>query len=164
MSTYRWGSHRGQGLVEYALIFALVAVAVIVLLAATGQKVGEVLCDVVIRTGAKIPPNIAMCAAPRITIHGLAGGQTVSGSITVEAIIQDDKLDTTGDITYVDFYIDEVRITHQLTAPYCLEGNDTNCTPHSTSALSSGPHILRIVAEDADHNVGETKVPFTAQH
>ncbi len=165
MATYRRGSQRGQGLAEYALIFALVAIAVIVLLAVTGQKVGEALCDVVIKIGAKVPPNIAMCAAPRVTISGLAGGQIVNGSMSVEALIQDDKIDQPNDIQYVDFYIDTTRITHQQYYHYCLHGGGSDgCLAYATDPLSNGQHTLRVVAEDIDHNIGQTTLTFSVAH
>ncbi|HEY7349878.1 MAG TPA: hypothetical protein VH599_16290 [Ktedonobacterales bacterium] len=38
----RWGSERGQGLVEYSLIIALVAIVVIAILVLMGPQIGQI--------------------------------------------------------------------------------------------------------------------------
>ncbi len=164
MFSYRRDSVRGQGLVEYALILAFVAIAVIVVLGTAGQKVGEVLCDVVIKVGGGNPGNIKLCAAPRVTISGIAGGQTVHGDIIVEAIVQDDKIQQPNDIVSVTFYIDGVAVQTELVYHYCLHGPDSGCDGYDTTQLSNGTHTLRVVAEDADHNLGETTLTFTVKN
>src|SRR5437868_8630267 len=82
---------RGQGLVEYALILILVAVASIIILSLTGKQVAEKLCDVVLQLGGTAPDSVEACRAPRITLDGLAGNETVSGGIVVEATIKNNQ-------------------------------------------------------------------------
>src|SRR5215210_474865 len=85
----RRASEEGQGLVEYALLLVLVAVVVVVILSLVGRTIADKMCDVVIEiSGRPIPDDVAACRAPRITLQGIAGGATVSGSINVEAVIK----------------------------------------------------------------------------
>jgi Flp pilus assembly pilin Flp len=143
--------------VEYALILALVAIVVIVVLAAAGQGIQDVFYDVVIKLGGTAP-DIGTCAAPHITLTGISDGATVTGPITVRAIIQDNKGVSESNIQYVRFYVGGVQVADEQIYRYCLGGGDDSCKPYTPS---SGTHTLRVVAADADNNTGEVSVTFT---
>jgi pilus assembly protein Flp/PilA len=160
MRAYRRTLERGQGLVEYALVLVLVAVVVIVILATTGQKVAEIFCDVVIRLGGEASDNIAACAAPRVAILGIGNGATVSGNITIEADVHDNKGVSDTNITSVEFIMDTTHHTENH-FHYCLPGGDASCSLFDTHSLSNGSHTLRVIVTDQDNHTGETTVTFT---
>lgn len=164
MFTARHTSERGQGLVEYALILVLVAVVIIIILGLTGTQVAAKFCDVAIQLGGKAPDSVTACRAPRVTIDGLSGNQTVSGSIAVEAIIKNNKGQVTSGAS-VQFFIDGVSVRTENLSRYCLGGGDTNCTgtPYDTHGLSNGKHTFRVVATDTSTTpnlTGETSFSF----
>jgi pilus assembly protein Flp/PilA len=148
---------RGQGLVEYALILALVAIVVIVVVAAVGQGIQEVFCDIVLQLGGDAP-DIGACAAPRVTLVGISNGQTVTGAISVEAVIKDNKGNKNPNIKQVTFYIDGTKINDEFAYKFCLVSGDGPCSSYTPSV---GTHTLRAVATDADNNTGEASVTFT---
>jgi pilus assembly protein Flp/PilA len=160
----RRASEKGQGLVEYALLLVLVAVVVIVILSLVGRTIADKMCDVVIElSGQPIPDDVAACRAPRITLQGIAGGQTVSGTINVEAVIKNNNgLMKTG--ATVDFMIDGVTVNHEGGWRYCLAGGADNgpaCNNYNLSGLPSGTHTLKVVATDSDSGLtGETTTTF----
>jgi pilus assembly protein Flp/PilA len=158
MSSSQWVMGRGQGLVEYALILALVAIVVIGVLAAAGQGIQNVFCDILIKLGGTAP-DIGACAAPRITLTGISNGATVTGPIVVEAIIQDNK-GLGANIQYVRFYVDGVQVADEHIYRYCLGGGDASCNSYTPSC---GTHTLHVVAADADNNTGEVSITFTRQ-
>ncbi len=162
MYSYQPASHRGQGLVEYALVLAFVAVVVIVVLAATGQRIQDIFCDVTIKLGAGASDNIAACAAPRVTISGIGNSAKVSGPIAVEAVVKDNKGEES--IKEVKFYINDILIKPEYIPRYCLGSGDDYCRPYDFSSLSKDTsHRLRVVATDKDGNTGETTVIFAVE-
>jgi Flp pilus assembly pilin Flp len=162
-------SKKGQGLVEYALILVLAAIVVIVIVSLTGKQIAVKMCDVVIGIGGKAPDGIEACRAPRVTIQGLAGGQTVGGAIYVEAVVKNNRglVTSTDHSVEVDFYIDNTLIRTEGIYRFCLGGgSDSSCaapvgTPYSTTGLSNGTHTFRVVARDTVNNLsGETSFKF----
>lgn len=158
MSSRRRDSFRGQGLVEYALILALVAVAVIVLLSVAGQAIGNIFCSVVIQMGAKVSDSIQMCTASRIMITGIANGGTVSNPVTIEAVIADNKLSDTGTVEHVTFSVSGESDRTENNPRWCAFGGDTSCSDHT---LSPGPHTLKVTAVDSNHKTVEKTITFT---
>jgi Flp pilus assembly pilin Flp len=162
MCSRRIGSRRGQGLVEYALILVLVAIAVVVVLTAFGQRVSETFCDVVLKIAGRAP-SIAACVTPRITLSGIVGGQTVTGPLSIEALIYDDKGGQSPNIDSVIFTIDGgSAYSHTETAyHFCMAGDDSApCNTYSFSGLH-GTHVLKVTAHDQDGYTGETSITFT---
>ncbi|MEZ4524010.1 MAG: putative glycoside hydrolase, partial [Thermomicrobiales bacterium] len=88
-------------------------------------------------------------------INGLSSGQTVSGSITVEAV------PPSGSIEHVRFYIDGDFVWHEGHAPYYL-GGDVGGTPlgYSVSGLTTGQHRLRVEVQTSDGATSGTEVDF----
>ena len=156
---------KGQGLVEYALILVLVAVVVIIILAVTGKQIAVTMCDVALNIGAKAPDSIEACRAPRVSIIGLAGGQSVGGAIAVEATVRNNPGPQTTNME-VKFYIDGSLISTENASKYCLGGGNSSCaapggTPYNTSGLTNGSHVFRVVATDSVSNLsGETSFTF----
>lgn len=162
MRTARPKSAKGQGLVEYALILVLVAVVVIIILAVTGKQIAVTMCDVALNIGAKAPDSIEVCRAPRVSILGLGGGQRVAGAIAVEATIRNNRGPVTSNMS-VEFFIDGVSIRTENVSKYCLGSGDPSCatTPYSTTGLTNGPHVFRVVATDSVSSLsGETSFTF----
>ena len=160
-------SARGQGLVEYALILTLVAIAIIVILSVVGKQLGEKFCDVIIELGGTPPDSLNVCRAPRIILEGIAGNQTVSGSINVEAVVRTNHglvTDYTAHTMHVDFYIGDTLVNHEEGWRYCLAGGPDGgapCNDFSLAGMSSGPHILHVIATDTTTNLtGDVALTF----
>jgi Flp pilus assembly pilin Flp len=167
-----FSSHRilesGQGLVEYALILILVSVAIIVVLSLAGKQIAEKLCDVVIQLGGTAPDSVTACRAPRITLEGIAGNETVSRYINVEAVIKNNHglvTDYTAHSMHVDFYMGGVLVESETGWRYCLGGGTDGgpaCNDYDTIGMSSGQHTLHVVATDTTTGLtGETSINFT---
>ncbi len=174
---------RGQGLVEYALILVLVAIVVILVVGLLGDEIKGVFCNVVAELGDN-PPDIAACqpappeAPPEeeeeeeerseVICMGVSNGQTVSGSIVFEAVINDVQgLGT----NYVDIFVDGLRDPfnpaggrREWVYHYCLRGPDSGCTGFDTHALSNGSHTIRAVAYWGDGTTAECSVTFNVDN
>src|SRR5690606_33628875 len=96
---------RGQGLVTYALLLALVAIVVIVVIAALGDVIGATFCSVTYALMGANMPEIDYCETPRISCVGVANGATVSGPISLEAVVDDIR--GPDNIQQVDFYVND---------------------------------------------------------
>jgi pilus assembly protein Flp/PilA len=159
----RRASEKGQGLVEYALLLVLVAVVVIVILSLVGRTIADKMCDVVIEiSGRPIPDDVAACRAPRITLQGISGGATVSGSMNVEAVVKNNK-GLMKTVASVDFFIDDHLVNHEGGWRYCLAGGTDGgpaCNDYNLSGIH-GTHTLKVVATDSDSGLtGVTTTTF----
>ena len=76
-------------------------------------------------------------AAPSVSLTGLTSGQTVSGTITLNAIAADDK-----GVSKVVFMVDSTTIATDTSAPYSASLN--------TTTLTNGTHVLKAQAFDAE--------------
>lgn len=78
---------------------------------------------------------------PTLTLQGLTDGQTVSGSIALEAIPNN-----VTNFVNVAFYVDNQLINSQKTPPICLyDDNGTTCSQFDISALANGNHTFKAV-------------------
>ncbi len=151
---------KGQGLVEYALIVALVAVVVIVSMAVVGKRVATTFCSIVLQIGGTIPVGITnSCSGPQIALSGISDGQTTTSPLTVEAIISDPKTGSTiTNAQNVKFYIDDSLVQTEFNYRYCLGSGDGPC---NSLTVSHGPHTLKVVATDSKNNTGDLTISFT---
>ncbi len=159
MSVNRKGRFRlregGQGLVEYALILVLVAVAAIVILAVLGRQIQNVFCDALLSLG-RNAPQVAICDAPRVTC-GISSGSVIHNPVSMEIFVTDDD-GLEGNIT-VETYLDAATTPHiEYHYKYCFPDGDGPC---SSMNLSFGSHTIRAIARDSSGNTGECSTTFT---
>jgi pilus assembly protein Flp/PilA len=145
---------RGQGLVEYALILALVAVVVIGVTAILGQSIVKVFCSITLQ----IAPDTdtPVCEKLAVNCSGVADGATVTGPIPVEAVVTD--LAPPLNVEKVSFYVDGVLYREERIKRYCMATGDGSCNGYDTSGLSSGWHTISAVAVDGSNNTGTCSV------
>ncbi len=164
--TTKYGSEKGQSLVEYGLVLVLVAIVIAAILAIFGDTVKGTYC----RTTYMLAPDTDLsetCQAPivmSITSHN-------GNAISVEARVHDPDGNPNAPyaaIDRVEFYIDDVNSTPVIIEyqyRYCLgagDGNATGCgTYYNISGLSSGSHEVIMLAYDDDGNVGQARYRFT---
>jgi hypothetical protein len=92
--------------------------------------------------------------APVVTLAGVSNGQTVSGTITVEAQVTSNVA-----IRNVKFYLDGVEIDHEGIRPYWLGGDERGVPKgYSTSSWAPGTRLLSVVATDVDGRQGSVSV------
>lgn len=153
----------GQGLVEYALILGLVAIAIIGIMTIFGEQAKNVYC----RTVHQLAPDAdisSACQAPIAIPHFIDKGPNF---INVEVEIFDpdgNQNNPYNAITKVEFYVDgKGPVKTEVEYRYCLGGNSgTNpCNNFSTSNLSSGKHKITILAYDTDGNIGRSGFSFS---
>lgn len=149
---------RGQGLVTYALLLALVAIVVIVVIAALGDVIGATFCSVTYALMGANMPEIEYCETPRISCVGVANGATVSGPISLEAVVDDIR--GPDNIQQVDFYVNDTLYRTEYISRYCLGAGDATCGGYNTSALPNGTHTIRAVVHDVDGNTNACSVTF----
>src|SRR5205807_1641331 len=90
--------------------------------------------------------------APTVSISAPADGQTVSGTISLQASAADNV-----GVTKVSYYVDGAFKGSAAAAPYSLSLD--------TSALANGSHYVQAVANDAAGNVGASAaVSFTVNN
>jgi len=155
----------GQGLVEYALILVLVAVAVIAIMTLFGEQTKQVYC----RTVHQLTPDADISSACQAPIAMPRLVDSGSNFINVEVDIYDP--DGNPDrpysaITKVEFYVDSTNngpVHTEVNYRYCLGSNSgTNpCRNFNTNSLSSGRHKIVILAYDSDGNIGRSDYSFT---
>lgn len=140
-------SAKGQGLVEYALILALVSVVVIGVTAVFGQEIRAQFC----KAALALDPTLDPPGCDSLDVDCVVTG-TPPGNIRWEAVVND----TAGEnnVTRVQFYVDGHLRTTEIAARYCFNGGDTACNPYNSSQLGSGSHELIAIAYDADGNIG----------
>lgn len=138
---------RGQGLSEYAVILALVAIVVAVMVGVFGTELLKVYCRIVMA----IDPAVDAPMCERIDVS--CGASTSSGKASLEATVTDTMGED--DVERVDFYIDGKFHKPESIPKFCMGGGDASCTPVS---LPSGTHTLRAVAFDAEGNSGFCEV------
>ncbi len=148
---------RGQGLVEYALILVLVAIVVIIAAALLGEQIQMIYCDIVISLDGDA--DVPACQAPHVTCAGLSDGAAASGSINVEALVQDNKGEE--NIDRVQFFVDGMLRRTEYQSRYCMGSGDASCAPYSIASLGSGSHTVSAVAYDSDGYSGQCSVTFT---
>jgi len=145
----------GQGLVEYALILVLVAVAAIVILAVLGRQIQNVFCDALLSLG-RNAPQVALCDAPRVTC-GVSSGAVIHNPVSMEIFVTDDD-GLEGNIT-VETYLDaETTPRIEYHYKYCFPTGDGPC---GSMNLSHGSHTIRAIARDREGNTGECTTTFT---
>ncbi len=147
---------RGQGLVEYALILVLVAIVVIIAAALLGEQIQSIYCGIVMSLDGEA--DVPACQAPHVTCAGLADGASASGSINVEAVVQDNKGEAS--IDRVQFFVDGMLRQTEFLPRYCMGTGDTTCDPFSIASLGSGSHTVTAVAYDTDGYSGQCSVSF----
>lgn len=156
----------GQGLVEYALILVLVAMAIVAIMTLFGQQAKGTYC----RTVHQLTPDADLssaCQAP-IAMPRMVGSGP--GFINVEVDIHDPDGNPNspyGAITKVVFYIDDTNsspVNTELHHRYCLGNNSGNnpCNNFNIpGSLSSGRHKIIVLAHDSDGNIGRSSISFT---
>lgn len=86
--------------------------------------------------GPTVSPTPTVTVTPGSRIIGLANGDTVSGKITVT------YNQGSSTPTHVEFYLNNVKLNDDLTAPYVLGGEDG----FDSSTKPDGTYTLRVVA------------------
>jgi pilus assembly protein Flp/PilA len=152
----------GQGLVEYALILGLVAIAIIGIMTLFGEQAKNVYC----RTVHQLAPDAdisSACQSPIVMPRLVASG---SNFINVEAHVYDpdgNQNKPYAAITKVEFYIDSTDSAPVLVERayrYCLGSGNGSCSNFNIGSLSSGPHEVIIMAYDKDGNIGTSTFRF----
>lgn len=149
-------NEHGQGLVEYALLLVLVALAVFMMLALFGQSISDTYCRITFELTV-LTNTPGGCSAPRISLRPHSEGP---GHLNLEAEVIDpdgDPDDPYGAIDRVEFYIDNTNgspVQTEYHHRYCLSGNPGNqpCGNFDTSGLSPGDHVIIVIVYDDDGN------------
>lgn len=147
---------RGQDLIEYSLIIALVAIVMIGIVGAFGQRVGAVYCAVI----AKIDRSAlrdSVCTAPIATCEASFNGSTVQ----MEAnIIDPDAPEGApySQIDRVEFHDNGTLVNTERIPRYCLRGGDSACQHY---VVSSGAHTIMATVYDRDGNQGMCSIEVT---
>ncbi len=152
----------GQGLVEYALIIVLVAVAIIAIMTLFGQQTKGVYC----RTVHQLTPDADLSSACQAPIAMPRMVDSGPGYINVEVDIHDPDGNQYSAIDRVEFYIDNTDsapVQTEYQYRYCMGGGPSNqpCNNFNTGGISAGRHKVIILAYDSDGNVGRSSISFT---
>ncbi len=139
---------RGQGLVEYALILALAAVAVIAVGIVFGDSVRKQYCEIVW----SVDPGMD---APGCNVIDVQCIVISTSPFRMRADVNDHAGED--DIEYVDFFIDGKPSNKEFYVPYCLINGDGPCTPY----YGKGEHTFSAVAHDAESNTGKCEIKRT---
>lgn len=157
-----FSSERGQGLIEYSLVLALVAIVIIAILTLFGETASDAYCSITYQIASDTDLSEA-CSRPIIVPSVATNG---SSSIVVEAIVHDPDGDPDhpyATINKVEFYLDssDNLVRTESSYRYCLGGGDGSCNSYNISHLSPGKHTIYIWAYDSDGNIGKKNVHFT---
>lgn len=145
---------RGQGLVEYGLITALVALGVLVIVSTLGNAIVSMMCRVTLQLDPSVDTTI--CERLEVSCQGVSDGQTVSGQIVVSADVTD--ILPPDNVERVQFLVDGGWVQTENHPMYCMGGGNGPCSPFDTNQLSNGQHTIKAVATDEDGNVGTCEV------
>jgi hypothetical protein len=144
----RKGKHRtlerGQGLVEYALILALAAIAVIVVLGLFGERIRNFYCEAVL----SIAPDVDAPACNQINVTCNLSGKS-GNNVYMDAIVVDKA--GKDDVYSVDWYDNGKYVRTEYQVKYCLGSGNDPCDPYKAS---DGAHKFSAVAKDAEGNTG----------
>jgi len=100
----------------------------------------------------QITVTIGDTQAPQVTITNPQNGQTVSGTVTIQAQVTErsKKTKAPSGIAKVEFYIDNNKVGEDTSSPYEYSWNTTQYT--------DGTHTITAKAYDNAGNVGESPV------
>lgn len=104
--------------------------------------------------------TIARTGEETIRFAGLAEGQSVAGTVLVEALVQ-----SPFPVVHVDFAIDGSPVNRDLAAPFFL-GGDTGGVPagFDTTGLADGLHELAATAVDSAGQATTAQLQFTTRN
>ncbi len=95
-----------------------------------------------------------------LTLKGLTNGQTVAGSVILEAIPADAP-----NLAGVDFYLDNKLVNSQKTAPICLfDDSGTACAPYDITSVPNGKHIFKAVLRYGSNQTVEKSIEVNVQN
>ncbi|MFN3650210.1 MAG: Ig-like domain-containing protein [Armatimonadota bacterium] len=89
--------------------------------------------------------------APSVSISSPGSGATVLGNTVIGASATDNV-----GVSYVDFYVDGVKLATDTAAPYSYTWN--------TTTLANGSHTVKVVAVDAAGNAGSAQIGVTVSN
>lgn len=97
-------------------------------------------------TNTTTPPDTS---PPAVGIISPANGAILSGAVIIQASASDNS-----GISKVEFYLNNVLVTSDITAPYCYSGdNGTSCNTFDTKTLSNNSYALTAKAYDKFNNI-----------
>ncbi len=125
---------------------------------------GSASAVVTVRNGASASPSPTPTPAPpsgggpAVQLVGVSDGQTVSGSIAVEARV------TGSGISRVDFAIDGTLVRREQIPRYCLAGGDSTCQKWDSRSVADGSHIIKATAYDSAGRSGSASAVVTVRN
>jgi Bacterial Ig domain len=107
-----------------------------------------------------LAPAAPALAAPTVQVYGVSSGQTVSGSLPIEARAGG------GTIRRVEFRLDGALLKTESYGPYCLagDGGALPCYAWDSRRVADGSHTLRATAYDSTGASGSASVTFTVRN
>jgi hypothetical protein len=91
-------------------------------------------------------------AAPNITLTGVTEGQTVTGAVTVGAMV------VNATPSKVEFFIDNTLYKSDTTSPYCMgTDNGSGCNSIDSTTIANGAHAFKATATYTGGTMTDTK-------
>lgn len=164
MTMHRRGQRkqRGQGLIEYTMVLALIALLVLGAFALYGDKLGDTWCRLaVILSAVSDSPPPASCTKPVITWRI---GPAPPGQLNLEAMVLDpDKPAnmTLSDDIDVSFLRNDMFLQRDEAERFCLGGGSSPtdepiASPPCRSSVAVVPgDVIKAIATDVNGNTSE---------